>query len=604
MSSNRNQEIVEFIDHRFNEYLNSQFFAGWKLLCENIRDAIDQQYRPGEQMTRQGMYWAVMRAQRDGFREGFTNTFGQAKPLFVYKKRRGVDQNIADRAQELMDDVWEDIDGLTKWLLLTDDAIDFGMAVAYTHWCKYAAEAEKPIVTSEAWGDMLEWRDDYDVLKNQPEFDRLHPFNYRCDFRKGFNLDWEGCEWEWSLEDVAALVGDKAYDQGAVSRLMDKMAKGQVSTSQNYYNVVDKSGGGKAEGPKVYPKEYWGDLRGVKGLERHGQEYKIITCEGEVLGMMVNRLNGRNKFRPFKRIRLAPMNDLPIGMHVLSPTLPHQRQKNLTLGLALDDITIRQHLGLAAKRGALENPNDLVNPEGARGVLWMKQTSNVNDIPRFFADQASGVLRDAMEFDKNVTERDLQMAGQPQQALGLGGGVQDGTATAARYLAHNANARSRSCIIWAVETGLKPIGKDLILLALRNRPPEDLKLSEKELVEIWANNYWEASDVVTYDQTQASMALANWGQMAMQQMAAITPADGTANHVVRFMKDSGASMGIPRHKLDEYLPEGQAPQVGAAPPARPAQPDPRMAERTPAAAPVSMEEPVPTAEEAADVMAA
>jgi hypothetical protein len=605
MSGNRNQDIVAFIDNRFQGYLGSTFFQNWKLLCENIRDAIDQRYRPGEQMTRQGMYWAVMRAQRDGFREGFTNTFGQAKPLFVYKKRRGVEQHIADRAQELMEDVWEDIDGLTKWLLLTDDAIDFGMAVTYTHWCTYGGAYEKPIIAKEAWGDMLEWSDEYDILQNQPEFTRIHPFNYRSDWRQGWSLDWEGCEWEWSLEDVTALLGNKAFDQGAVRRLLDKMVKGQVSTSQDFYNAADKSGGGKPEGPKVYPKEYWGDLRGVKGMERDRFEYKVITCEGEIICMAVNRLH---KYRPFKRVRLAPQNDLPIGQHILSPTLPHQRQKNLTLNLAMDDITIRQHLGLAAKRSALENPNDLVNPEGARGVLWMKANAGVNDIPRFYADQASGVLRDALEFDKTVTERDLQMAGLPQQALGLNGGVQDGTATAARFLAQNANARSRSCIIWAVETGLKPIGKDLILLALRNRPPEDLKLSEKDLMDIWANNWWEASDVVTYDQTQQNMALANWGQVATQQMAQITGPDGTANHLVRFMKDLGAAMGIRRDKLDDYLPEGQAPQVGGkpqgAPAPRPAQPNPQMADRSPSQAPMTMEAPAPSPEEAENVMAA
>lgn len=597
MSSSRNQEIVEFIDHRFQEYLNSGFFANWKLLCENIRDAVEQRYRPGEQMTRQGMYWAVMRAQRDGFREGFVDTFGQAKPLFLYKKRRGVEQNIADRAQELMDDVWEDCDGLTKWLLLLDDAIDFGMGVAYTHWCKYAAESEKPIVTSEAWGDMLEWQDSYDVLLNQPDFLRIHPFNYRSDFRKGFALDWEGCEWEWSMEDVAALVGDKAYDQKAVQRLLDKMAKGQTASSQNYYNAVDKAGGGKAEGPKVYPKEYWGDLRGVKGLERDGHEYKVVTCEGEILGMMVNRLVGRNKFRPFKRVRLAPYNDLPIGQHMLAPTLPHQREKNLMLGLAADDIVIRQHLGLAAKRSALENPNDLVNPEGARGVLWLKGTAGVNDIPRFYADQSSGVLRDALQFDQQVTERDLQMAGLPNQARGMtGGGAQNQTATGQSILNDKVEQRSRSAIIWSVETGLKPLGKDLILLALRNRPPEDLKLPEKELVEIWANNYWEASDAITFNQSQVSMALANWGQMAMQQMASIAPVEGTANHVVRFMKDSGAAMGIPRHKLDEYLPDGGPIQVSGPPqPGMPPQPGLPPA-------PTPMEAPIP--EEAADVMAA
>lgn len=602
MDKTRNAEIVEFIEHRFKEFVGSAYFQNFKILAENIRDAVEQKYRPGEQLTRQGMYWAVMRAQRDGFREGFTDTFGQARPLFVYKKRRGVEQNIVDLAQELMDDVWEDIDGLTKWLLLCDDAIDFGMGVAYTHWCKYAAETEKPVVTSEAWGDMLEWKDEYDILLNQPEFSRIHPFNYRCDFRKGMNLDWEGCEWEWTLEDLAALIGDKNYDQGAVKRVMDKMAKGQTTSSQDYYNTVDKLTGNQAE-PKVYAKEYWGDLRGVKGLERDRHEYTLITCEGEILRHNVNRLHSKTRYRPFKRIRLAPLNDQPGGLHILAPTLPHQREKNLMNNLAMDDIVMRQHLGLAAWRMSLENPNDLLNPEGARGVLWMKNSANVNQLPRFFADGQSGVLRDAMAFDKEVMERDMQMAGLPQQALGMQGGVQDGTATAARFLANNANRRSRAAIIWAVETGLKPIGKDLILLALRNRPPEDLKLSEADIVQIWNNNFWEASDVVTFDQTQANMALANFGQVAMQHMASITGPEGGADHVVRFLKDLGATMGVQRHRLDEYLPAGQPPELAPPPQPRPEQVDPKQAERSPLQAPLAMEENVPTAEEAANVMA-
>lgn len=585
LDDTRKAEIVAFIEHRFEEYRSSAFFGNWKLMCENIRDAVDMRWRPGEQLTRTGLYVAAMRAARDGFREGFTDTFGQARPLHVYKPRRKIPQHLVDRMQEEMTNTWEDIEGLPAWLGQVDDAIDYSMGVSYCSWLKMGAEAERPVVDKQAWGDAIQWEDEFDILLDQPDIGRIHPFNYACDPRTGWNLSWEGCEWEWNYASLAGFMSNPNYDKKAVFRLMTKIEKGEISGgSATFYNTADQAGGMMPNDKPVFAKEYWGTLRGIKGLERDNNEYCVTICEGEVIRFNVNRIRGKRAWRPFNRTRLTPLNDLPIGLHILAPMLTTQRAKNLMFNLQNDDILIRQHLGLAVWPNALKNPNDLLNPEGARGVVFMKDGMSPNFLPRFFADGRSGTFQDATQHLEKIDEIE-QMAGVNHQALGMGdGGGQNQTATGQRFLANVANRRSRAALLWSCETGLKPISKSIMLLTLRNRSPEDLGIEPKDLAEVWANNYFECSDVVTFDQTQQNMALANWGQVAMQKLTEISPPDGSADHVVEYLKDLGRTMGIPTQRLDTYFKKSMAPQVGAPVPGQPPAPPPPGALPPPPAA--------------------
>jgi hypothetical protein len=595
MSSKTDRQLVEYIESLNSEYLGASIFTNWKRLNDNITDAVNQQYRPGEQFTRQGMYFAVMRAQRDGWREGAADLFGQANPLFLYRPRRDVPVKLANRVQETVSEIWTDINGLMNWLALWNDAVDFSMAIGYTKYCKYHGEYEKPVVESDVYIDRLEWKTEFDALADSPDFIRVHPYNYRCALGAG-RPEWEMVEWEWTVSDLKAMMDD-GYNTAAVKRILDKIEKGQAGTEgQDFYSQHRSRNG--AEKPKrtVYAKEFWGRLSGCEGYEGDAQEYCVIVCEGEILRKQVNRLRiGRNFWRPIKKILLDPLNDLPYGAHVLAPVLPHQRMKNLMLNLAADDLLIRQHLGLAVWPSALMNPNQLLNPEGAREPLFMRADANVNQIPRFFADQASGVVRDVQSFDTNVIERDLQVAGLPYQALGLGGGAQGKTATEQTYLANTASRKMRVAIINSIHTGLKPIISDMLGLLLRNNQPADLGLGPQEQFQIFQNNFFDFDTSLTQNLPAQAAALANWGSMAMQAMSQVTPTSspGSADHLIRYLKDSGKALGLSTVAMDAYLPEGMPPQV------QPQQPG------TPPAAPGAPPQPGPEAEmipEAADVV--
>lgn len=577
--SSKDQEVIEYIDRCFGEYTTSHIYQNWKLLCENILDAIDQKYRPGEQLTRQGMYFAVMRAQRDGWIDGLLDLFGQAKPLFIYKPRRDVPPELVDRCQEVLADIWKDIGGLEKFMALCRDAVDYSMAIAYTKYSHHYAESEAPTVKATEWGEQLEWSEEFDVVADTPDFDRVHPFNYRCAMSGAKVPKWEGIEWEWTIGDLQGMIGDDKYNQSAVKRLIVLMQKGEIGQGTgDFYSAPKERGGEAAQGMKVYAREYWGPLSECESYRKDKCEYVVVKCEGEILRMQRNKLRiGGNTWRPIKRMRFDPMNDLPYGGHVLAATLPHQRQKNLMLNLASDDVVIRQHLGLAAWRGALENPNQLLNPEGAREPIWMRHDMGADKLPRFFADQSSGVLRDAIQFDTQVTERDMQIAGLPFQALGMGGGAQGKTATEQTYLANGATRKVRGAVINGIETGLEPICKDLLGLLLRNNAPEDLRLSPMEQVQIFNNNFFDFETSLTTNMQAQSMALAQWGQSAMQKMSEITPASnpGSADHIVRYLKDMGKAMGLPASSVDSYLPDA-APKPQATPPAGPGMAPPGM----------------------------
>lgn len=578
MSSNlstKEKKVLEYVDGLGEEYTASPVYNNWKRLNDNIMDAVAQQYRPGEQLTRQGMYFAVMRAQRDGWREGAIEIFGQAKPLFTYAPRRGVKVGMSNRVQEIAHEIWTDIDGLLKWHSLWDDAVDYSMAIAYTKYCKYHGEYEAPSVESDVYVDRLEWKQEYGALMDSPDFIRIHPYNYRCAVGGGVP-EWEMVEWEWSITELKAMLGDKTYNQAAIKRIIARIEKGEIATESttHYSHAQTKFGETKPKG-RIYAREFWGKLSGCEGFEGNAQEYCVITCEGEILRNTTSMLRiGRKYWRPIKRIRLDPMNDLPYGAHVLAPILPHQRMKNLMLNLAADDLVIRQHLGLAVWPGALMNPNQLMNPEGAREPLMMRGDANVNQIPRFFADQASGVVRDVMSFDTQVTEKDLQISGLPFNFLGFGGGSQGKTATEQNLLASSASRKMKAAILNAQESGLKPIVSDLLGLLLYNNQPADLGLSPEDQFQIFQNNYFDFDTSLTSNSAGQAAAMAQWAGVAMQHMSQIAPAQSpeSADHIARFLKDMGRKMGLSSVDMDAYLPDGRAPQAPA-PPA-PGQPQP------------------------------
>lgn len=559
------KDIIAYCKYQFSSYHKSQTFQNWRAQSEAISDAVEQRYRTNEQVTRSGFYLAALRAEYDGLKEGAVNVFAKANPLFIFRKKPGFQQDTVDKIQQHVNDEWDMMSGMDKFQEVTDDTWIFGTGISYTKWQSVQKWGQFPVQVPQVWGGtMIDWQEGFQTVLNGPELERIHPMNWAGDYRRNRDLSWEGCMREWRFCDVQKLKGDARYLQDGVAKLLQSMKEGK-STLDPYFYHPDNANGGMpySTSPRTVSYEYWGDLNGVKGFEDDGHEYVVVFSDDNLLRFNHNPIYiGGEQFRPFVRTRSTILNNFPMGRSILGPNLTHQKLENLMVNLSVDDMIIRQHLGIAVWADSMENVNDITNPEGARGFVWMKSGANANMLPKFIGEGQSGILRDSMDFMDRVIKPDQQKSGRSDTAQGLKEGSQNGTATAAQLMASIGNRRDSASIAQICKTGLRPIAKHLTMLVLRNRTMQDLqKFSNEELLAVFHNNNWEEHDSITQDPYQESMNKAEFYNMAKDVIMQVVSSNGDASHVIEFLRDIARDKGIKPDDFNRYFPLAKPPQV-------------------------------------------
>lgn len=598
MGDEQAKDIIGFCKSQIDDYYRSEVFQGWRAQGEAIGDAVEQRWRTGQQVTRSGFYLAALRAEYDGLKEGAVNVLSKANPLFIYRKQPRGDQSVADQIQAHVNQEWDTMDGLEKFLEITDDTWIWGAGISYTKWQTLEGYGQFPVVVPSAFGDMIDWQEGWQAVSSGPELERIHPMNWAGEYVKNRGLSWEACLREWEVCDLQRLKGDQRYLQPGIEKVLQNLREGKSTRDSNYYHPFRSNEGGMPRGvAKVVAYEYWGTLTGVKGFEDDPHEYVVIWADDQLLRFNHNPIFiGGERFRPFVRTRSNPFNNFPMGRSILGPNLTHQALMNLMVNLSVDDIIIRQHLGLAVWADAMENPNDLMNPEGARGFVWMKNTAGPNMFPRFIGEGQSGILRDSMDFMDRFILTDMQKSGLNNTSQGLKEGSQNGTATAAQLQASMGNKRIQSALTQICKTGLRPIAKHITLLTLRNRPMAELPFDNQAQMQALTYNNWEEHDAVTKDPYAEAMNKAEFYNMFKDVALQLVQANGDASHLIEMGRDIARDKGIKPDDFNRYFPSARPPEVGQGP-AYTRQPQPGgalPAQATPTAqAPTASAQPAP-----------
>jgi hypothetical protein len=239
---------------------------------------------------------------------------------------------------------------------------------------------------------------------------------------------------------------------------------------------------------------------------------------------------------------------------------------NLMVNLMTDDQLIRQHLGIAVWADSMENVNDLTNPEGARGFVWMKNNANANMLPRFIGEGQSGIMRDGMDFMDRFILTDMQKSGLNNTSQGLKEGAQNGTATAAQLQASMGNRKIQAAYTQVCRTGLNPIAKHITMLTLRNRQMADLRqFNNEEILGVLAGNNWDMHDSITNDPYQQAMNKAEFYNMFKDVAMELVSANGDASHLIEMGRDIARDKGIKPDDFNRYFPLARPPEVGQGP---------------------------------------
>lgn len=557
---------------RKDAYFRSNAYQFFKRQGEAVNDCVDQKYRVREQTTRSGFYLATHTALYESIMDGFVQIYGNAKPLFLFDGQKKDLDDLALRAQFFLNRVWENMGqentgGTCQWLALARDVPLYSMAVGYTRWRRELGYINMPVKTPGANFDMLRWEDRYDVLFNEPEIERIHPYNWFGDWRCHIPA-WEGIVRKWTLQDAQGLVEKDAenpeYNQQAVQQLINDLKSGKVEQDSDYWssndrsNPVDTDTGGHTQDVV----EYWGCLNHAKGMENDPREYQVICDRKRIYRQRVNNIPG---FRKIKRVTSSGLNDSPFGRSLLAPMLPHTKIMNLMLNLGIDDTVTRMHNGWAVWDEFLQNPDEFVNPEGTDPIVYMDHGAPKDKIPVRIGGEASGILRDTMQIYQFINQ-DKQRTGPSDTGLGAAKPTGKETATASRLFAQADTKRERAAITYMGLYGLIPIAKNVNYLALQNTPPierrkisydgQDFAITNDDIIEIWNNNLFGIHDSILDPQENQSLKLVNFLTLSrdvlMQDPAGLPK-------LLNIIRDAGRKSGI--RNIDRYFPESTPPQV-------------------------------------------
>lgn len=572
MTVKNEKSIIDAVYKKKDDYYSSSAYSYFHQQGEAVVHAVDQKYRPREQTTRSGFYLGLHTGLYESLNETFTSIYSEADPLFIFNSKHKGQEDVALRAQKFLNASWEsmgqgNLGGTLQWLAITRDVPLYSMGVAYVRWHREGANAVTPTNVKTAFGDQLEWTDQLRTVLDEPEIERIHPFNWFGQWDVS-NPGYEGIIRRWSLKDLHDAAQDPSFNKQGLEKLEEMIKKGGQGDDKDYHKEDENEF--RQRERQIDILEYFGPLNDVKGMEDDSNEYHIICNQKVLLKMEVNKMPG---YRPIKRTYSSQRNDTPFGRNMLSPSLPHTKIMNLMTNLGIDDVMGRMHHGWAVWEQFLENPNDFANPEGTNGIVYMAPGSNKNHLPARIGGERSGVFDDLTNM-VNMINTDKERTSATDQSLGLQGDANE-TATGRLLLKNADSKRTRSAIITMADTGLKPIGQHVNLLALKNTPQvvrqqmsydgEPFNMSNDDVVWVWNNNTFNISDSILKDQENEALKRTNFLTVARDVLLQDPAGLPKLQNIIR---DVGRQSGI--KNIERYFPEDTPIQVSQQPqPANP-----------------------------------
>jgi hypothetical protein len=561
----KEKAIVEGIESRKDDYFSSEAFSYFKEQGNAVSAAVDQKYLSGERTTRSGFYLGATTSQYEALTQHFSKTFSDPRPLFIFDSKRMGGEDLALLAQRFLNRVWDNMGvdnsgGVPQWIQLCRDVPIFNMAVAHPCWKRVGGYKEKPVVNEGAWAPIVEWSKEFDILLNEPDIQRIHPFNWFGQFDRCRDLSYEGFIDEWDPCIVAALLNDESYKQENLQKLAEEMKKGQRENDDNFYSS-DKNKAKSNTSRSATVTVYWGTLNHIKGMEDDPNEYFIICDSKRIYKMKVNHIPG---FRQIVRVRSEILNDFPFGRSLLAPSLPHTKILNLFTNLGIDDTIMRMHNGWAVWEQFLVNTNEFMNPEGTNNTVRMRKDAPADKIPKRIGGESSGVMNDMFQM-YSLIKRDNETVGLSDQAKGVKS-LKKETATGQLIDQQADDLRVLNSVITMSQTGLKPIAKQVLMMALRNTPEierrnlsydgEIFSVGNKEMIQIWNNSFFDIDDSVSVNQENETVKLINF--LGQSREILLQNPNGL-EYLQNMIRDIGRKSGL--LNVERYFPEHNPPTI-------------------------------------------
>jgi hypothetical protein len=567
----KHRKIVEYVNARKKAYFDSPDYKAYIARVNSAKLLVNQDTRNLD--TRFKMRFGLMRAGYDNLVDSFDDLF-DVDDLIICRPDGKNTEQLAQDWQLYSNRLLRSIrynDHLSDRFLYIPD---YGWSVAHDSYRLnqgWQVKAQSKVSAIPNFED-FEFGMEMDTLMDQPLPEIVRPDQWFGSVTSAREQPFQGTIKRWYLRDVYAAMemkdakGNNLYNVQALQKLCDLMSKGHQDADE-YARIREEMGelgkdvdkGEKDRGPFVDVIRFYGPLNEISDSElaKDPNEY-YVECTRSVL--LRWQENPRDRYTPFTHARSHRYRNNPFSRSYLDAMLPHQQFNDLLVCMGSESLVDNLSKHWAYWPEDMIDPDDFTNPKGLNAFIELQ---GLGRLPQVVQAQRSGAFTDIKDL-LVLFDRDRQRVGATDQEMGVQGGTQDKTATAARLLASATSKKVRSMIKRISRDAVLPQVRNLVMLSLVHGNPErrkflagdrEVRLTGEHLK--WWMQAWVTesqimiNDTITRDRNEEAMKATTFFQYAQQMVGANMIPPDSAVHILRY---SAELSGIPQDIIDKALP--------------------------------------------------
>lgn len=560
---------IEFISSRFTDFRSSDHFTKYEKKCRTIRRLINQDIPPELKKSKFNIVTGLMRGSFDNLRDFVQNAYDQDE-IF------NLTSMVADPAKKkLVDDLNEyqinffnaikykkHVFRVSEWM------IEQGWAISHTYYQPRNGWATKPQADPDAPGG-IRWTQEQDKRLGKPKSNIINPRNWAGSLNHHIDdQPYQIFVKRWVYSDVIRAMamkneaGAPIYNLDALNKLKVDFEKKQTGGGKMEYiqdgprdEVGTRGDNNKKSSDPTYVDVlyYSGPLSEVRGHEGDDNRYFVEATDKLELRFHENQMD--EEFSELVHFQSHSDKSSPFSMSPLDPMINYEKVNSFLISLGLEGQVDSMTRYLQVYEDDFINPEVLSNP---KHLVNMLRAKDANAKPPMWVEPGRSASLDDLTKIFQVLDRWGQRVGTTDQEMGVLGGTQDKTATAANILMSAASKKNQA-FLRRLSDGFAQEAKQALLLDLMysdmrtkatySRDGQAIKLTPEHVEAFVSGSMIRVTDWITRDRGQELQKVMN----AMTVTKDILMGLGSPDPAVRMARDYLKTAGM--KDIDNILPD-------------------------------------------------
>jgi hypothetical protein len=551
------------------DYRASEHFTKYEKKVRTIRRLINQEIPPELKKSKFNIITGLMRGGRDNLRDFFQNAYDQDEIFsLVPMVADPAKKQLVDELNEYQINFFQAIKYKKHALRLSEWMIEQGWAISHTYYDPRNGWATKPQADQSAPGG-IRWTQEQDRFLGKPVGNIINPRNWAGSLVHHIDdQPYQIFVKRWYMSDVVRAMamkdqnGGNIYNVDALNKLKNDFIKKQTGGGKTEYiqdgagdDVGTKGDNGKKSSDATYVDVlyYSGPVSDITGHEGDDNRYFIEATDKLELRFRENMMD--EDWSELVHFQSHSDKSSPFTMSILDPMINYEKVNSFLISLGLEGQVDSMTKYVQYFEDNYINPEIISNPKNLVNILRSRES---NSPPPAWIEPARSASMDDLTKVFQVLDRWGQRVGTTDQEMGVLGGTQDKTATAANILMTAASKKNQA-FLRRFSDSLAQEGKQMLLLdlmysdvrkkSLFSRDGNPIQLTPEHVTAFVSGTGFRVTDWITRDRGAEMQKIMNAMTVTKDILMGLGSPDPAVRMARAYLKTSGIK------DVDELLPD-------------------------------------------------